>query len=282
VAIEQTTFDPVKHREVVPGIHWLIGCAQTDVFDGSAVHVHTSCYLIVGSEKAALFDTSQPHNWLGLEQHLDRILLGRTLDYVVPSHPEVAHGGNLARLLGKYPTALGVGDVRDYHMYFPQFTERLMPARPGTVFDLGGGSRLVLVEAPVKDAPNTIWAYEEKQRVLFSSDAFSYTHHPPVGEDMDSPVHSPGDCDRFSTELASPPSVEQAAFITKAALYWSRFVNIGPFLAQVEDILDRHPARIVAPAHGNVVTDIEGIMPIIREVHRQAYGEMLRADRTTQ
>jgi len=260
-------------------------CVATDAFDAEVVHVHTSCFLIVGKDKALLYDTSIPVNWPVLDRQLDSVLGDRPLDWIVPSHAEIAHAGNLGRLLRKYPHAIVAGDSRDFHMYFPAVVGRVDSRGPGTRLDLGGGYHFTILPAPIKDAPNTVWGVEESQRVLFTADAFSYSHHPTVAgiadEESDFAVHTPGECTLMASELGGPPSPKQAGFITKAALYWTRYVEIAPFFAEIEEMFKKYSIRMVAPAHGGVIDDIDAIMPVIREAHRLAYQEVLPANRST-
>jgi flavorubredoxin len=268
-------------REFAPGIHWLGWCQQTDAFYGRPVHIHTSAFLIMGAEKTIVYDTSLPVNWGALEGQLESVLGDRTVDWVMPSHAELPHCGNLGRLLRKYPNAVAVGDVRDYHLYFPEVAERSEIWDHGTQVDLGGGYKLTVLEAPIKDGHNTVWAYEESQQVLFTADAFSFTHYPasapdemPAADDNADEegvtFHLPGTCTLMSSELGDLPTDAQAAYITKAALYWTKYVEFGPFLDQTRAILATYPTRIIAPSHGNVIDTIDAIMPIVEHAHRRA------------
>jgi flavorubredoxin len=269
-------------REFAPGIHWLGWCQQTDAFYGRPVHIHTSAFVVVGSERALMYDTSLPVNWPALEIQLEAVLGDRPLDYVMPSHAELPHCGNIGRLLRKYPNALVVGDVRDYHLYFPEAIDRSEAWEYGRQVDLGGGYRVTVLEAPIKDGHNTVWLHEESQAVLFTSDAFSFTHYPaPSPGDEDSPepagdegeemaVHLPGSCTLMSSELGDLPTDSQAEYITKAALYWTKYVEFGPFLDQTREILEKYPTRLIAPSHGNVIDRIDAIMPVVEHAHRRA------------
>jgi flavorubredoxin len=256
-------------------------CLETDVLGGGPVHVHTSCYLVVGTRKTLLFDTTLPANWTILDQQLDEVLGKRPLDWIVPSHPEIPHGGNIGSLLRKYPNSVVIGDARDYHLFFPEVEGRSVTCPSGTYLDLGGGYEFTILDAPIKDAPNTVWGYESRTRVLFSADAFSLSHRPPLDADQELAIHKPGECSLLVSELGAPPSTDQAAFITKAALYWTRHVPFAPFMEAVQKRLLDYPSSMVAPAHGNVIDDMASIMPIIEEAHRLAYKEVLQADRTT-
>lgn len=256
-------------REIAPGVWWFGDCAESRLYTNDVVHIHGSCYAVLGESATLMVDTGTPRAWRRVDRDLDAILDGRALDWIVPTHPELAHAGNLGRLLAKHPGALVAGDVRDYHVYYPQFESRLRWLEPGEGIDLGGGREFVILEALIKDLPNSQWGYDTVSRALFVADGFAYTHHPTLDEH---PVHLPTECALLSSELEPPPDVQDAAFITRAALYWTRFVDLTSTFQQLESLLDRHPTELIAPAHGNVIVDVERLLAIIREAHRMAYA----------
>lgn len=256
-------------REIAPGIWWLASCSAVSL-SGALSHLHNAPYLILGSNRTLLWDTSTPGHWPIIDGALDSLLGGRALDYIVPSHPEVAHCGNVHRLLVKYPTAQLVGDVRDYPFYFPEFTDRLVDLSSGCELDLGG-HRFVFTDAVIKDLASSQWGYESSQKVLFVGDGFAYSHRPPVEGD-DRPTHLPSECTLMASELGVAPGPDQIIWITKAALYWTRFVQIDVFLDLFRDTLRTHPTNLIAPAHGAVIDDVEGIVWAIWQALRLAYS----------
>jgi flavorubredoxin len=263
---------PELPREIAPGVYWMGGCNASDAY-ADEIHMHVSAFLVVGKDKTLMYDTSLPDFWDEIQRQVSVAMGDRPLDYVVPSHAEVPHGGNIERLLLKYPDAVAVGDMRDYHLYFPNVAHRFQNVELGTELDLGGGYAFTILDAPIQDAPNTVWGYEKRQQVLFTSDAFAFSHHAPLDDGAEGAHHLPGECAKFSHELgAGFPSVEQASVITKAALYWTRFVPIEPFLDEVQKLLDTYPTRIVVPSHGNVITNLDEIMPVIQQAHRDVYA----------
>ena len=72
-------------------------------------------------------------------------------EYLVPTHSEVPPAANLASLLDRYPESLVYGDVRGYHLSFPEVVD-----------------------------PR--WGYSTAQRCLFPGDGFAYMHHHHHGE----------------------------------------------------------------------------------------------------
>lgn len=262
--------DALAPREITASIYW-VGCCRKMIVDGQPVHNHHSAYLIIGAEHTLLVDTSSPGFWPALEEQLLSVLGDRQLDYVVPTHPEVAHAGNLGHLMAKYPRARLAGDVRDYHLYFPQLAPRLEPVDVGQKIELGGGFAYVVLPAPIRDLPSSVWGFERRRRVMFVGDGFGYVHRGSSGGDLDLPVHAPGECRLLSHELGAPPSVELTEHVTRQALAWSRYVDATEILREVDGLMERYPPAMIAPAHGNVISDPVAVWPVIRSSFDRAF-----------
>jgi len=261
-------------REIAPGVWWMTQCLMQNFADG-VVHVHNAPYLIVGSKGTLLWDTAPPTSWATVEAHLDRLLGDRQLDYVVPSHPEVAHCGNVHRLMEKYPEAKLVGDIRDHPFYFPKYADRMEEYRAGSEIDLGG-PRFVFLDAIIKDLRTSQWGYEATQGVMFVGDGFAYSHQPPMDDD-DRPTHRPGECTWLASELGEPPGAEQIVWITKAALYWTRFVKLDRYFERFQELRKQYPTKLIAPAHGAVIDDVDKLATTIWDALRLAYDPELGA-----
>ncbi|MDQ4503543.1 MBL fold metallo-hydrolase [Sinomonas sp. ASV322] len=259
-------------RRIADGVFWLGGCLSA-FSAGEEVHYHVSSYLVVGSRASLLVDTGDPaHRALVLDQ-LEAALGGRTLDYVFPTHPEIPHAGNLPALLERFPEARVVGDVRDYALHFPEFEGRFDARRPGDSIDLGG-REFRFLPAHIRDLENTVWGHDSGARMLFVSDGFSFIHDVPLPDgDDDEPVHRPGQCRLFSGEMPAPPSVEQAAYGTGRALYWTKFVDVSTAFAEIERMLAELPTELIGPAHGNVIDDVGGMLATSLAAHRRVYDD---------
>lgn len=256
-------------RVVADGVTWIGACLPFEV-DGRLVHGHNSAYLIRGATKSLMVDTGGPSSWTAISAVLDEALDGGDLDYLFATHPELPHTGNIPRLVEKYPSIQVVGDTRDYHLFYPQVESNLRAMVAGDTIDLGGGYEFRIVTAMIRDLPNTLWGYAPRAKTLFTADGFCYMHRPEL--DDDEPAHLPGECALTTGELSRPVSVTNAAFFTGSALYFSRFVDDAEErYAQVADFAESIGAEIVAPTHGNVITDLSAVLPIIRAGHKQAY-----------
>ena len=266
--------DDVNARHVANGVYWLGGCLSA-FSQGEEVHYHVSSYLVVGSSASILVDTGDPAHVDRVLAQLDGALAGRQLDYIFPTHPEIPHAGNLPALLQRYPAARVVGDTRDYFMHFPEFTGRFDAHRPGDVIDLGDRT-FTFLPAHIRDLENTLWGHDSGAGILFVSDGFSFIHETPDPDGEDEPAHRPGQCRLLSGEMPAPPSVEQAAYGTGRALYWTKFVDVSSAFQAIEDVLDKLPTTFIGPAHGNLIDDVDGMLRTSLAAHRKVFEDAKR------
>jgi glyoxylase-like metal-dependent hydrolase (beta-lactamase superfamily II) len=254
-------------REVAPGIWWLPECLVSD-HTGQQAHVHVAPFLVVGETETLLYDTGPPAHWDTVRANIRSIIGERPIDWIAPSHPEVPHCGNIEHLFETYPDSRVIGDIRDYHCYYPDCADRFEPRGPQAPLDLGGGYEITLLPAPIKDLPSSQWAYERRTQTMFVADAFSFTHHPELEGPDDMAAHRPGECTLLSSELDKPPELDQIVWINERALFWTRFADVERYLSATEALFQDHPSRLLAPAHGAVIDDIDTVLPIIWEAYR--------------
>lgn len=260
-------------REIGPGIHWLSNCQDLS-YRGESFHNQTGLFLVLGTEKTMLVDSGRPADWPVLTADLDKLLDGRTLDYCAPTHAELPHCGNLPRLGEKYPNIQIIGDVRDYHLFYPELADKLVDWPKHEPIDLGGGFALTLIEAIIRDMNHTQWAYESKTRTMFVSDGFACLHHsgpadaPSIEEGEAS--HMPGECARLTSELTKVPEPYQATKIVEAALWWARYRPSEDLFAQMDALLERYPTDYIAPSHGNVIDQVDKYLPIMNDALAKA------------
>jgi flavorubredoxin len=242
----------VLPRQIAPGTFWF-GCCLEVQQPTKIVHNHNSSYLLIGSKATVLVDTGMPYGWLKLREELRAALDGRPLDYVFPTHPEAPHMGNITPLLGMYPDMLIAGDLRNYHLYYPHAQDRFQTMRAGDSLDLGG-RRLMALPAIIHDIPNTLWAYEPDQRILFVSDAYPYTHE-----------HEVGQCGLTAEELPVPVRAEDTSVVIGFALAWARHIDAEKVMTPLRALLEQYPVDIIAPAHGGVITNPQWLTDIFEQ-----------------
>jgi flavorubredoxin len=249
-------------REVVPGLFWLGTCGEIG-FQGKIIHSPWNAFLVRGAERTALIDTGAPSGWPVVRAQLARALGGRPLDYVFPTHPELPHMGNLPWLLQEHPGLRVVGDLRNYHLYLPEHRHRFEHRGRGDRIELGGRA-LVLLEAAIRDLPNTLWAYDTGGKALFVSDGFGYSH-----------AHEAGQCGLTAEELPEEPSVDHTAWITYNALSWAPYVDPRRYFGRLDRLFEEWPVEILCPAHGSVVTRPELMIPIMKQGLIEAHAGTL-------
>jgi flavorubredoxin len=248
------TQTPTLPRELAPGLFWLGRCLEQPFLEGQVLHAYNSVFLIKGTERSLLLEAGFPADGPVLERQIAELLADgdAPLAYIVPTHPEVPHASGAGRLLERYPDAVLCGSVTDYHLIFPEIADRLLPCAPGDELDLGGRT-FVFVEAIIKDLVNSIWGFDTGARVLFPGDGFAYMHH-----------HDAGQCAHLAEEVPEMPFEQLAAIFAEYALYWTRFTDVEPMIARLEELLVERDVQIIAPTHGLPITDLARTVPLVR------------------
>lgn len=243
-------------RFITKDFLWGGGCTEF-MYEGEAVHGHFGIFVVRSQAGIYLVDTGHPAMWEELDRQLDDFLEGKPIDYIFPTHPEVPHAGLLGEWLRKYPKSVVVGDVRDYHLFFPDEARagRFLDFREGEALDLGD-RHLVFYPAIWRDMPTSLWAYDTKSEVLYSSDAFGFLH-----------PHSAGQCDLLMSEQPLP-NLELAQFFNTAALHWTQYTDVPATYADIDEIISRTKPKMIAPAHGALIDDVEAVVPFFKESMR--------------
>ncbi len=240
-------------RELAPGLTWVGACTPLH-YEGEIIHSYHSAYLLSGAEESLLVDTGNPKDWPVVERQLTGLITGDVppVRYLLPTHSEVPHSGNLGRLAALFPEASIVGDTRDYHLYFPGIADRLRPMGIGDEIDLGGRV-LELVDPVIRDLETTLWAYDRQARALFTGDGFAYMHH-----------HHPDQCALLAEEIEDLPLDELVAVFAQFALYWTQFTDIRPHLAELDALFESYPVDLIAPGHGSPISDVAATVPRVK------------------
>ena len=137
--------------------------------------VSYNSYVIL-DEKIAVMDTIDTRKTDEWKENLERVLDGRTPDYLVVSHLEPDHAGSIKEFADKYPEAKIVANAKAIAM-LPQFFEiadladRAVAVKEGEELSLGSHT-LQFFMAPMVHWPEVMMEYESKDKVLFSADGF--------------------------------------------------------------------------------------------------------------
>ena len=131
-------------------------------------------YVII-DEKIAVMDTVDgafKKEWLG---KVERALEGRLPDYLIVQHMEPDHSANIRSFIEKYPNAKIVASAKAFMMmknfFGEDFAEKQIVVGEGSTLELGK-HKLVFFSAPMVHWPEVIITYDERDKILFSADAF--------------------------------------------------------------------------------------------------------------
>ena len=146
-----------------------------DLFEGQYRMLHGVSYnsYVILDEKIAIMDTVDrraTEEWLS---NLERVLEGRTPDYLIVSHMEPDHAANIQRVAEKYPEMKLVGNAKTFPM-IAQFFDlniegREVIVKEGDTLSLGRHT-LQFFMAPMVHWPEVMVTYEQSEKVLFSAD----------------------------------------------------------------------------------------------------------------
>ncbi len=130
---------------------------------------------VILDEKIAVMDTVDiafVDEWL---EKVKSVLGDRTPDYLVVQHMEPDHSSGIMQFLKVYPTAVVVSSQKSFVMmkqfFGVDFSENRLVVGEGSTLSLGERT-LTFVTAPMVHWPEVIVTYDDKDKVLFSADAF--------------------------------------------------------------------------------------------------------------
>ncbi len=192
--------------------------------------VSYNSYVIL-DEKIAVMDGVDERAEKEWFENLEHTLNGKQPDYLVVSHLEPDHAGNIQKFMEKYPQAQIVVNAKALSM-LPQFftldmSERSVVVKEGDELALGNHV-LTFIMAPMVHWPEVMMTYEKTEKVLFSADAF-------------------GKFGALSTE---------EDWACEARRYY--FNIVGKYGMQVQALLKKASAldiRMICPLHGPVLSE---------------------------
>ena len=206
---------------------------EIDLFEGQYVvpnGMAYNSYLIV-DEKVAVMDSVDrafTAEWL---DNIDKALDGKSPDYLIVQHMEPDHSGSVVAFMDKYPNATIVSNSKSFVMmkqfFGTEFSERRMAVGEGDTLTLGTHT-LTFVTAPMVHWPEVIVTYDNKDKVLFSADAFGKFGALDVEED----------------------------WACEARRYY--FGIVGKYGVQVQGLLKKASAldvQTICPLHGPILTE---------------------------
>ena len=174
-------------------------------------------------EKTLLFDTADESISRQYIENVVHALNGRPLDYMVVQHMEPDHCAMIDDMLRRYPEAKMVCSAKAVGM-FAQFygtdvAARALVVKEGDKLSTGEHT-LHFVMAPMVHWPEVMVTYDEKDKILFSADAFG-TFGALAGNIFDDEITFDttwmNDARRYYTNLVGKYGVQVQALLKKAA-----------------------------------------------------------------
>lgn len=187
-----------------------------DLFESQYVvpnGVSYNSYVIL-DETIAVMDTVDPRAREQWFLNLEEVLEGQAPDYLIVSHLEPDHAGNIENLAEKYPGMKLVGNAKTFAM-LPQFFEtdlndRCITVKEGDTLSLGAHT-LTFVMAPMVHWPEVMVAYDSKDKILFSADGFGKFGALDTEEDWDDEAR------RYYINIVGKYGAQVQALLKKAA-----------------------------------------------------------------
>ncbi|MBE6915651.1 MAG: FprA family A-type flavoprotein [Ruminococcaceae bacterium] len=148
-----------------------------DLFEGQYIVPNGMAYnsYVMMDEKVAVLDTVDARfgeTWLC---NIEKVLGGKTPDYLIIQHMEPDHSANIARFIEEYPNAVVVASAKAFSMmkgfFKTDFAPQNMTVAEGDTLSLGKHT-LTFYTAPMVHWPEVIVTYDSFDKVLFSADGF--------------------------------------------------------------------------------------------------------------
>ena len=204
-----------------------------DLFEGQYIVPNGMAYnsYVIFGEKIVVMDTVDArfgNEWM---ENLNKVLEGKTPDYLIVQHMEPDHSSNINLFADTYPNAKIVASQKAFVMmknfYGNDFPDNSIVVGEGSKLDLGG-RELTFVTAPMVHWPEVIVTYDSKDKVLFSADGFGKFGALDINED----------------------------WACEARRYYIGIV--GKYGAQVQALLKKAAAldiKTICPLHGPVLSE---------------------------
>ncbi len=174
-------------------------------------------------EKTVLFDTADESISRQYIENVVHALNGRPLDYMVVQHMEPDHCAMIDDMLRRYPEAKMVCSAKAVGMYAQFYgtdvAARALVVKEGDKLSTGENT-LHFVMAPMVHWPEVMVTYDEKDKILFSADAFG-TFGALAGNIFNDEITFDttwmNDARRYYTNIVGKYGVQVQALLKKAA-----------------------------------------------------------------
>ncbi len=190
-------------------VFWLgVNDRESDLFEGIwplPYGVAYNAYLI-RDEKTALVDTVKAGSSTAFVERLSSLLSGRPLDYLIVNHLEPDHSGTIKLLRTLYPQVEIIGNRKtaEFLVHLYQVQTKVKMVEDGERISLGSRT-LQFHLIPMVHWPETMVAYDEREKILFSTDAFGAfgTHDGGIFDDQLDHARFEGEMLRYFSNIVA-------------------------------------------------------------------------------
>lgn len=227
-------------RKVTEDLYWVGGNDhQIELFENIfplAKGVSYNSYLLL-DEQTVLFDTADYAIGKQFIENVMSVLNGRNLDYIVVNHMEPDHCSLIGELLLHYPDVKIIGNAKTFPMIEQFFsfdlTGKTLTVKEGDTF-CSGKHTFRFIMSPMVHWPEAMMTYDEKDKVLFSADAF-------------------GTFNALNGNLFNDELDFNREWLDEARRYYTNIV--GKYGPQVQNVLKKASSldiQMICPLHGPV------------------------------
>ena len=227
-------------RKVTEDLYWVGGNdRQIELFENIfplAKGVSYNSYLLL-DEQTVLFDTADYAIGKQFIENVMSVLNCRNLDYIVVNHMEPDHCSLIGELLLHYPDVKIIGNAKTFPMIEQFFsfdlTGKTLTVKEGDTF-CSGKHTFRFIMSPMVHWPEAMMTYDEKDKVLFSADAF-------------------GTFNALNGNLFNDELDFNREWLDEARRYYTNIV--GKYGPQVQNVLKKASSldiQMICPLHGPV------------------------------
>ena len=227
-------------RKVTEDLYWVGGNdRQIELFENIfplAKGVSYNSYLLL-DEQTVLFDTADYAIGKQFKENVMSVPNGRNLDYIVVNHMEPDHCSLIGELLLHYPDVKIIGNAKTFPMIEQFFsfdlTGKTLTVKEGDTF-CSGKHTFRFIMSPMVHWPEAMMTYDEKDKVLFSADAF-------------------GTFNALNGNLFNDELDFNREWLDEARRYYTNIV--GKYGPQVQNVLKKASSldiQMICPLHGPV------------------------------
>lgn len=201
-------------------------------------------YLVVGSEKTALIDTTYPPKIHELIANLDDNGIKR-IDYIIANHGEQDHSGALPTLIKIYPDAKIITNEKCKNIIIDMLhvpEEKFIVINDGEEISLGDKT-LKFIFAPWVHWPDTMFTYIKEDKMLFTCD-FLGAHYTSYDLFADFSKGLEASAKRYYAEIMMP---------------------FRMFAAKYVKLIKTMDVDMILPSHGPIYKDISFILDLYED-----------------